>query len=291
MILVAGATGMVGGLVCARLATSGMTARAMVRPTSASEKVEGLRAAGLEVVEGDLRDPASLDAACAGVDSVICTVSSMPFSYDPGVNDIETTDRAGVEALIDAAARAGVSRFVYTSFSANLDLDFPLCVAKREVEQHLRGSGLTYTILRPSCFMEVWLSPAVGFDPASGTVTLYGDGTRPVSFIAADDVAAFAVASLSAPSARNAVLELGGPDALSPLEVTSIFEESSGRAVQRQFVPVEALQEQLAGATDGMQRSFVSLMLCVAKGDPIDMTALPDDLSVSLTSVREFAGR
>ncbi len=289
MILVVGATGLVGGQVCSRLAASGVSARAMVRATSSPEKVDGLRAQGLGVVEADLRDPASLGAACAGVDSVICTVSSMPFSYEPGVNDIQTTDLDGVKNLIDAAARAGVGHFIYTSFSANLDLDFPLGRAKRAVEAHLMHSGMEYTILRPSCFMEVWLSPAVGFDPGNGTVTLYGEGTKPVSYIATADVAAFAVASLTAPAARNAVLELGGPEALSQLEAKEVFEQVLGRSVATQPVPVEALQGQLAAATDPMQQSFTSLMLCVAKGDAIDMSSLLPQFPVRLTTVKQYA--
>jgi NADH dehydrogenase len=289
MILVVGATGLVGGQVCSRLAASGVSARAMGRATSSPEKVDGLRAQGLGVVEADLRDPASLGAACAGVDSVICTVSSMPFSYEPGVNDIQTTDLDGVKNLIDAAARAGVGHFIYTSFSANLDLDFPLGRAKRAVEAHLMHSGMEYTILRPSCFMEVWLSPAVGFDPGNGTVTLYGEGTKPVSYIATADVAAFAVASLTAPAARNAVLELGGPEALSQLEAKEVFEQVLGRSVATQPVPVEALQGQLAAATDPMQQSFTSLMLCVAKGDAIDMSSLLPQFPVRLTTVKQYA--
>ena len=289
MILVVGATGLVGGQVCSRLAADGVSARALVRATSSPEKVDRLRAQGLEVVEADLRDAESLDAACAGVDAVICTVSSMPFSYEPGVNDIQTTDLDGVKNLIDAATRAGVGHFVYTSFSANLDLDFPLGRAKRAVETHLINSGMGYTILRPSCFMEVWLSPAVGFDPGNGTVALYGEGTQPVSYIATADVAAFAVASLTAPAARNAVLELGGPEALSQLEAKEIFEEVLGRTVATQSVPVEALQGQLAAATDPMQQSFTSLMLCVAKGDAIDMSSLLPQFPVQLTTVKQFA--
>ena len=101
MILVVGATGIVGGQVCEGLAASGESVRAMVRTTSNPEKVSALRAQGVEVVEGDLRDPAALDAACAGVDAVICTVSAMPFSYEPGVNDIQTTDLDGVTSLVD----------------------------------------------------------------------------------------------------------------------------------------------------------------------------------------------
>jgi uncharacterized protein YbjT (DUF2867 family) len=289
MILVVGATGLVGGQVCSRLAASGVSARALVRATSSPEKVSGLRAQGLEVVEGDLRDAASLAAACSGVDAVICTVSSMPFSYEPGVNDIQTTDLEGVTNLIDAARAAGVGHFVYTSFSANLDLDFPLGRAKRAVEAHLMDSGMTYTILRPSCFMEVWLGPAVGFDPGNGTVTLYGEGTQPVSYIATADVAAFAVASLTATAARNAILELGGPEALSQVQAKEVFEEVLGHPVVAQTVPVEALQGQLAAGTDPMQQSFTSLMLCVAKGDAIDMSSILPHFPVQLTTVKQFA--
>ena len=107
MILVVGATGLVGGQVCARLAASGVGVRALVRATSSPEKVDRLRAQGVDVVEADLRDAASVDAACAGADAVICTVSSMPFSYEPGVNDIQTTDLDGVKNLIDAADARG----------------------------------------------------------------------------------------------------------------------------------------------------------------------------------------
>ena len=137
--------------------------------------------------------------------------------------------------------------------------------------------------------MEVWRSPAVGFDPGSGTVTLYGEGTQPVSYIAIADVAAFAVASLTVPAALNAVLELGGPQALSQVQAKEIFEEVLGRPISTQSVPVEALQEQLASATDPMQQSFTGLMLCVAKGDPIDMSTLLPQFPVQLTTVKQFA--
>ena len=289
MILVVGATGIVGGQVCEGLAASGESVRAMVRTTSNPEKVSALRAQGVEVVEGDLRDPAALDAACAGVDAVICTVSAMPFSYEPGVNDIQTTDLDGVTSLVDAARRAGVGHFVHTSLSANLDLDFPLGRAKRAVEAPLMDSGMVYTILRPSFFMDVWLSPAVGFDPGNGSVALYGEGTAPVSYIATADVAAFAVASRTAPAARNAILELGGPEALSQVEAKEVFEQVLGRPVATQVVPVEALQGQLAEASDPMQQSFTSLMLCLAKGDAIDMSALLPQFPVQLTTVKQFA--
>lgn len=291
MILVVGSTGMVGRDICRRLARAGVAARALVRPTSDPAKVVELRALGLEIVEGDLRDAASLAAACQGATAVISTASSMPFAYQPGVNDIATTDRDGVIKLIDAAAATGVQRFIATTFSGNLDLPFPLRDAKRAVERHLVASGLDWTILRPSCFMEVWLSPAVGFDPAAATATIYGDGTKPISWIAATDVAAFAVASLDNPCASRATLELGGPEAIAPLEVVRRFERLAGRSFAVQHVSADALAAQQAAATDPMQQSFAGLMRCYAAGDPIDMEATLRAFPIELTTVEAYASR
>ena len=164
MILVVGATGMVGSELCRLFTTQGMPLRAMVRESSDPAKVEKLKDLGAKIVKGNLCDPDSLKAACQGAEAVICTVSAMPFCYKPGVNEIQSVDFEGVINLIEAAKVTGVKQFIYTSFSGNLDRDFPLRNAKRAVEKHLKESGLIYTILRPSMFMEVWLSPAVGFD-------------------------------------------------------------------------------------------------------------------------------
>jgi NADH dehydrogenase len=250
--------------------------------------VSKLKTLGVEIVEGDVRDPASLDAACKGVEVVISTVSAMPFSYQPGVNDVQTTDLDGVSNLIQAAKANQVSHFVYTSFSGNIDMDFPLRNAKREVERRLQESGLVYTILRPSYFMEAWLGPAVGFDAANAKAVIYGAGQNPLSWIALQDVARFAVASLDHPAAKNATLELGGPEALSPLEVVKLFEGANGRAFELQFVPEEALQAQQAAATDPMQQSFNALMRCVAAGDPIEMSATLRTFAIQPTTVAGY---
>ncbi|HEU0243606.1 MAG TPA: SDR family oxidoreductase [Candidatus Limnocylindrales bacterium] len=291
MYLVVGATGMVGGAVCARLAAAGRPVRALVRASSDPAKVQRLREAGVETVVGDLREPGSLDAACVGIDAVVATVSAMPFSYAAGVNDIETTDRQGMLELVRAAAGAGVRHFSYLSFSGNLDRDFPLRNAKREVEGALARSGIEHTILRPSCFMEVWLGPAVGFDPANGAATIYGSGEAPISWIATSDVAAFAVASLTHPAARNAILELGGPRPIPPLEAVRIFETAFGRPIAVSHVPVEALDAQVAAAVDPMQRSFAGLMRCCADGDAIEMGSTSGLLDEPLTTVEAFAGQ
>jgi NADH dehydrogenase len=291
VIVVIGSTGMVGGEVCRRLVARGRPVRAVVRAGSDPSRVEALRALGTETVQADLRDRASLLAACAGADAVVTTVSSMPFSYQPGQNDIATTDLDGGRRLVDVAREAGVRQLVYTSFSANIDVDMPLGRAKRAVEAHLRSSGLDYTILRPSYFQEVWLSPAVGFDAAGRAATVYGDGEAPISWIALGDVAEFAVRSLEEPAARNATLELGGPEALSPHDVVRLFEHTLGAAFTVTHVPEAALADQQASAEDPMAQSFAALMRAYAHGDAIDMRGLLAQIPVALTPVSAFAAR
>jgi NADH dehydrogenase len=289
MVLVVGATGLLGSEICRRLAANGTPVKALVRAASDQGKVGALEDLGATVVQGDLCDRASLEAACQGVRAVVSTASSMPFCYQPGANDVRTVDLEGVTNLIAAAQAADVPRFVYTSFSGQIDFDFPLKGAKRAVEQRLKDSGLVYTILRPSFFMEVWLSPAVGFDVANAKASIYGSGEQTISWISLGDVAQFAVASLENPAARYATLELGGPEALSPQQVVGIFEEVSGRPFEVTFVPEEALQAQQASSTDPMAQSFAGLMRSYARGDPIDMQATLETFPLQLTSVREYA--
>jgi len=289
MILVVGATGMVGREICRRLAERGEPARALVRTSSDPDRVAALRDAGVEIVVGDLRDRASLEAACSGASTVIETAAAMPFAFTTGVNDIRTTDIAGVESLLGAASAAGVGSFIYMSFSGHLDLDFPLANAKRHVEAKVRESGMVPTILRPSFFSEVWLGPAVGFDAAGASATIFGAGTAPISWISIADVAEFAVRSVHAPAARGATIEMGGPQALSPLEVVRVFEEVGGRPFAVTHVPDDVLRAQQEAATDDMGRSFAGLMRCYAKGDAIPMDGTARTFGIELATVRSFA--
>jgi NADH dehydrogenase len=161
--------------------------------------------------------------------------------------------------------------------------------AKDAAEKHLINSGMEYTILRCGLFMEVWLSPALGFDAAAGKATIYGSGKSPLSWISLFDVAAFAVESVENHAVRNQIIEIGGPEAISPLEVVGIFEKATDRKFDVQHVPDEALQAQRAAATDPLQHSFASLMLYYAKGDAIDMSRTSKQFPIRLKSVRDYA--
>ncbi len=289
MNLVVGATGHLGAEVCRLLVANGTPARALVRRSSDPARVDRLRHSGLEIVVGDVQEPDSLQAACQGCASVISTVSSMPFSFEEGKNDIRSVDRHGVANLIAAASTTGANRFIYTSFSGNIDRDFPLRNAKRATEELLKSSHLDYTVLRPSYFMETWLSPAVGFNVEEGTVVVYGSGRNPISWVSLKDVARLLVACVDDDSCKRSVIEMGGPDKLTPLEVIQIFEDVTQQVLEITHVPVETLESQRAAAENEMQASFAGLMQCYSDGDAIDMEAVFDKYSISPTSVKKYA--
>ena len=268
MNLIVGATGLLGGEICHLLRARGSRVRALIRPTSDAGRLTRLRDHGAEFVRGDLKDRASLDAACHGADTVITTASSM-LSRQPG-DSIETVDRQGQLDLVDAAEAAGVRHFVLVSFPP-VALDFPLQSAKRAVEARLQRGRMAYTVLQPTCFDEVWLSPALGFDVPKAAAQIYGGGHHRISWISAHDVARFAVAALDTPRALNAVVRLGGPEALSPLDVVQLAERITGRRFDVRRMPETGLRENYESATDPMGKSFAALMLYYAAGDVIDM--------------------
>lgn len=286
MNLIVGSTGVLGTEICRILRAQRQPVRAMVRPTSDPAKVEALRALGVDIVYGDLRDTASLHAACAGVRAVVSTATAI--SSFTAENTFLLTD-LGNKDLVDAAQAASVDQFVFVSFSANINPDADMRTAKRAVEQHLIGSGLTYTILRPTCFMETWLGPAIGFDIPNGRAQVIGSGEARLSYISVFDVAKFAVASIGNRNVRNAVVDLGGPDAVSPLEVIGIAERMTGKRFDVTHIPVEALQAQHAASTNPLEKTFAGMMLETAKGDIIPMhNTLQSFSGITLKSVEEY---
>jgi uncharacterized protein YbjT (DUF2867 family) len=287
MVLIVGATGSVGGEADRLLAAKGIEVQGLCRATSDPAKVAGLEKVGVKIVKGDLRDPASLAAACRGADAVITTVSSMPVSWQKD-NTIQDVDRKGQIALIDAARKAGVRRLVYVSFPHDSANTFPLGEAKIAVESHLKSGGLEYAVLQASYFMEKWLSPMIGFDYGSGKATVFGEGKNKISYVSERDVARTAVEAVSSPKAKNAVLPVGGPEQLTLLQVIAIFEKRSGSSWHVDHVPVEALRKQKAAATDEVQDTFAGLQIEYAVGS---WAMNPRDYLVreGLASVADYA--
>ena len=107
MNLVVGATGHLGSEICRLLTEKDKPVKALIRPTSDKAKTERLKSSGAVLVQGDLKDRASLDAACRGVTTVISTATSVT-SRQQG-DSIQTVDSEGQLRLVDAARAAGDS--------------------------------------------------------------------------------------------------------------------------------------------------------------------------------------
>ena len=285
MILVVGATGLLGTRICERLRAEGQPVRALVRRTSSPDKVNTLKSLGCELAAGDLKEPAQIEAACQGIAAVISSASST-LSRQSG-DSIESVDLQGQLTLVDAARNANVRRFVFVSFPDDPAVQYPLTQAKRSVERAI--ADLDFTSIQASFFMEVWLSPALGFDYKQGKARIYGDGSKPISWVSSRDVAEFCVAPILRSVASRSVLEVGGPEALTPLEVVKIFEEESGRRFDTEAVPETELQKQFGSANDSLEKSFAGIMLKYARGGVVNMAELLKSIPTRLTSVREYA--
>jgi len=285
MILVVGATGLLGTRICERLRAEAQSVRALIRRTSNPDKVSTLRSLGCELATGDLKDPPQIQAACQGISGLISTASST-LSHQAG-DSIESVDLQGQLTLANAAKRAGVKRVVFVSFRDDPTVQYPLTQAKRSVEHAI--ADLDFTSIQASYFMEVWLSPALGFDYVNGRARIYGSGSKPISWVSHRDVAEFCIAPVLRPFASRSILAVGGPEALAPLEVVKIFEQESGRSFEVETISEAKLSEQFDSATDSLEKSFAGLLLQYAHGEVIEMRGLLESIPVHLTSVREYA--
>ena len=286
MTLVVGATGLLGSEICRLLRARGLAVRGLVR--SGSPKESALRALGVAISTGDLRDRASVEAACRGVDAVITTATAMG-SKDKSLT-LRAIDRDAQLQLVDVAKASGVQQFIYTSVSPNLDSSAPLVRYKREVERAVRASGMRWTILQPPCFMEIWLSSQLGWDHTAGRALMFGAGDGLLSWISMADVAEHAVRSLEDQRLQNQDLPLGGPEALSPNQVLKIFEQASGRRYTAKHVPrpLLTLLSPAVGLFNEQIASGMSMGAQAALGDVID-SPLQRALALPLTSVSQYA--
>jgi uncharacterized protein YbjT (DUF2867 family) len=284
MMLVVGSTGRVGGIITRTLLRQGRPLRILVRPGSDHN---AFVAAGAEPALGDLKDPASLAVACRGVDAVITTASAGERGGD---DTPQTVDLEGNRHLIEAARTAGVRQFIFISaLIASPDHPVPVPRAKALTEAVLRDSGLTYTIVAANGIADVMFPLVVGYPLSLGKpVTLVGEGRRRHSFIAARDVAAFAVAAIDHPAALNRRIEIGGPEALSWREVVAAYERAFGRPIPVQWIPAGAPLPDLPPAP-GLTELVSGLMAALETFDtPLEMSGLSRTFGVTPTTIDDL---
>lgn len=290
MILVVGATGLLGGMITRQLLEQGHSVRILVRKHSPSVQLaqqgmatpaQSLIEAGAQPIYGDLKDPASLAAACTGVHTVITTANS---AVRGGDDNPETVDKQGNRNLIDAAKAAGVGHFIFVSAQiADPDSPIPFLAGKGQTEQYLQASALPYTIIAPNAFMDVWVFLLVGLPVMSGqSVTVVGSGDRKHAFIAMADVAAFTIACVNNPKALNQKLVLGGPKALSFRDAAAIYGLVLGQDIQVNSVAPGTPLPDLSPGAAAMAASFDAF------DSPVEMHELSAAYGIKLTPLESF---
>ena len=219
MILIVGATGQLGRATALSLLSQGHAVRALVRDRS---RAADLQRAGAEIVVGDLTDARSLELACKGAERVFACAHSL---LGRGAQASAQVDHVGHSALVAAARDAKVGHFVYTSaMGARADHPIDFFRTKHEIEAVLKGSGMGWTILRPSSFMEQHVHQLNGqMLLERGFTIIIGRGTKPRNFVAVRDVAPFAVNALTQDDLAGRTLEVGGPDNLGNAEVAAMY--------------------------------------------------------------------
>jgi uncharacterized protein YbjT (DUF2867 family) len=234
-VLVCGATGKQGGTLARRLLEKGHSVRAFVRrpDSSAAKELERL---GAELAEGDFEDPTTIRNAARGMDAVF--VVATPFEAG-----MDTEIRHGTAAA-DAAKDAGVSHLVYSSVAgADQDTGIPHFDSKREVEKHIEGLGVPYTIVAPVYFMENLLAPWTLPELEEGRLPMALPASRPLQQITLSDIAGFAAVVL-----ENREEFVGrrvdiASDELTGEEVAEILTRATGREIEYVELPLEQVRE------------------------------------------------
>jgi uncharacterized protein YbjT (DUF2867 family) len=246
LILVSGATGQQGGTVSRNLLERGFGVRALTRDP---EKPAGKALADLwaEVVSGALEDRASMERVLEDVHGVFSVQQFFEAGYEGEV-------RQGVQ-LADAARAAGVDHYVYSSVgSAHRETGIPHFESKWEVEEHVRASGVPYTVLRPVFFMQNWemmREPILG-----GTLPQPLDPGKPFQTIDVDDIGVFAAMAFENPDEWvGREVELAGDELTMP-EIAATFSRVVGRQVDYFQVPWDQFEQQMGEEVTVMYRWF-----------------------------------
>jgi NADH dehydrogenase len=290
MNLIVGASGTLGNIVARRLLEQGEAVRALSRTP---DKITDLQALGAQVVQGDLRDPASLRRACVGATTVIAAAHSL---FGRGAERSAVVDDQGHRALIDAAKAADVRHFVYLSVHfADPNHPLPFARYKYQVEQVLKASGLIYTIIRASAFMELHAHQLIG-EPilTKGKVTLFGKGESLRNFIAADDVAHYVLLALAKPELQNQTIAIGEPENLSSRQVVAFYEQISGRKAQVSHIPravLRTLSLLLRPFHPGLSQVMAAGSYFDEQGEFFDMSPTLQRFPVELTPLERWVRR
>lgn len=290
LLLIAGGTGQLGTQVIRLLTARGLNVRVLTRDPV---RAEHLRGDLVEIVPGDVLDRDAVEKAVVGASTVISAIHGFAGTrnYSP-----RTVDGQGNSNLIRAAQAARVDHFILVSIQGvRRDHPMELFRMKYLAEQELRSSSLSWTIIRPTAYMELW-GKLIG-EPLikTGKTRIFGPGTNVINFVSTHDVARYVELAAVDPELRGVSVEVGGPENLSMTQVAQAFEAVTGKAGSKSHVPLPVLR-----LMSVLMRPLNPMLARQVHGAIVmntqDMTFDPSDTmsrypSISLTSLAEVVQR
>ena len=263
-VLVAGATGYLGGFVAREFKSRGHFVRALARsPQKLDHMKEGLD----EIVKGEVTEPESIKDICDGIDVVF---SSVGITRQKGKVTFRDVDYQGNKNLLEVAQKAGVKKFIYVSVFKGPDLLYLAIVkAHEDFADELKASGMNFAIVRPNGFffdMEEFFNMA-----KRGRVYLIGPGDKKLNPIHGADLA---ITCVDAMEGENQEIDVGGPEVLSQREIATIALESLGKPVKISSIPVW-LMNFMAALVKIFSRHYGDLLAFFTAGAISDFIAPP----------------
>src|SRR6516162_1312593 len=220
-VLITGATGRQGGAVIRHLLPNGWSLRALTRNPSgyAAKQLSGQ---SVEIVQGDLEDPASLEQAARGVYGIFSV-------QDYWISGFRREVKQG-KNLADIARKTGVTHFVYSSVGgAERNSGIAPWETKWEIEKHIRKLGLPATIFRPAGFMEIYHMLELELGLLIGRLLDPVRPDKPYQSIATDDIGAFVALAFERPKEFIGMeLEIAGSE-LTPRQTADVFSRVMGK--------------------------------------------------------------
>lgn len=234
MILIAGGTGRLGTQVVRLLTESGRNVRVLTRESARAQHLAGPL---VEIVEGDVRNPAAVERAVAGASIVISAIHGFIGS---GQDSPETVDWQGNQSLIRASVAADIERFILVSIhGASPEHSMSLLRMKYKAEQALQASGLAWTIIRATAYTETWTDLIGTPLMQTGKTRLFGRGANPINFVSVADVARH-VDLATTDTGPSKVISVGGPENLTFQQLAETFATVAGVSgtIQRTPLPL-----------------------------------------------------
>jgi len=271
-ILVTGASGHLGRRVVELLVARGGGAR-IIAATRKPESLAALTAQGVEARRVDFDDEASLTGAFQGVERVL--LISTDSLDEPGKRGRQHA------RAVHAVAAAGVKHVAYTSITNPANSKILISKDHADTEAELAKAGVPFTVLRNNMYSDYQLPPLQRAFASGKLVDAKASGK--IGFVTREDCARIAAAVLSEPPSGNQVLDVTGPETLSSADLVAIANELSGRKLEYQPVPLEAL-------IDGMVQHGLPRPLAEVYGS-FDAGTAAGELDVTSDAVARFTGQ